>query len=1173
MDDDDNASVVFSWSDNDDELRDEITALEQSVDTPTSPKAVPEIVNEVPNRWRTPEPPRQRSRKWDLQTPAPKNSGASRTVSSNNIEPSDVVRRGDLRAAIEQLAGPTKPKDLRAHIKTLESTPSVGRDLREEIQVMTKTFGDQVLGEPPSPATPQGDRQVSMTPLASKLVAVRRDSDTYRPSSRRRSYSRRDSRSRSRSRSRERYRSRSRGRYTSRSRRRTRSRSRGWDRDWDRGWDRGRRRSRSRSRSRIRAGVGPRSRSRSRSRGRRSDRNRRRSTSRSRAWTKETSRGSSSSQSKSSATAVSASITATTTAIAQPSPLSASAVSVAPATGGAEAAGTSAPNTGAASVGAQGLVSRPALPTPPSAFGAGVVAGISDATAPSRFSSFHPATPPSTLPSSSISTSSATTTPLPTAPATSTPSYRTAPPDVSTYTSVPSYSSSATSEEQQARALAGSPKQACVQQMGPGAVAPDSAEASSARTLLSSASEHQQGQDSASMVTEQSIENEGIAEAPPPSAGSNADDSDHPARYFLMRCGRESEIEDARTTNTWPTNPVYDKSLRQAYDPSTPVYLIFTVRLAREFYGIAKMASAIGWLEERSIFDRSKFRQKMQLQWISYARVSYESITEKLHKPGYAVITRNGQELGKDIGSFIHEFLESQRDQPSVFENVASNASMDIDQEQVSDESHMQVEPDPLEVPQAATRVQTKEDYLAEVQEEDLREARQGQALAQAQALARAARAELLDKTLERPKEQAHVPAYEDSGSDMDIDSGDEGAVDEKERASRASDGSSMDLDTPGEAAVIMPQEQPSLDLSTTQDVTLAPSKSARRELVGEGTLSREESAHKNETWTPEEVTVRKDPADEAARGRPKIRFPLPPWRDPRAGPSHPSPSLHSPTLQSPTSPSPRIVSGQRPPILPPPPRIKDDRSFASSARFPERSGPRSRHPSSSSGAGASVRYHSPPPPVSKPRYRSPPPRRNPTPPPPRSRNRTPPPPRPRSFHDRPSTWTDYSYSRPPLSPPLPPLQYEIPGTSRYSPARRRTPIRAPADPRLARAQSAGSNSSRMVDSGPNSRQATPSVIPEKRPYPREPLPVSMPAVSDGVDPYASLGHDGSSDEGGGGAFSPPPQSQGGDGEGSTSQPVAKITLVPAGLSKTQRKKQRKLALQKSARLPSPSLP
>ncbi|KAF9565930.1 hypothetical protein EC968_003996 [Mortierella alpina] len=294
------------------------------------------------------------------------------------------------------------------------------------------------------------------------------------------------------------------------------------------------------------------------------------------------------------------------------------------------------------------------------------------------------------------------------------------------------------------------------------------------------------------------------------SIGPHPDEPNHPARYFLMRCGRESEIDEARTTNTWPTNPVYDKTLRQAYDPSIPVYFIFTVRLAREFYGIAKMASEIGWLEERSIFDRSKFRQKMQLQWISYARVSYEAITEKLHKPGYAVITRNGQELGKDIGSFIHKILESQRDQVSVFKNVASDSSMDIDQEQASDESHMQVEPDQLEEPQAETRAKTKEDYLAEVHEEDLREARQGQALAQAQAQARSV---LLIKSQEQPTEQPQRPS-EDSGSDMDLDSEDgEDVTDDKDGASRTSDSSSMDLDSPGGASVIL-QQKP----ATTED-------------------------------------------------------------------------------------------------------------------------------------------------------------------------------------------------------------------------------------------------------------------------------------------------------------------------------------------------------------------
>ncbi|KAF9565931.1 hypothetical protein EC968_003997 [Mortierella alpina] len=158
MDDDDNASVVFSWSDNDDEMKDEISALEQSADLQIPPKAVPEIVNEDPTHWRTPEPPRHRIRKWDMRT-APTKAGTSRTEGGNHSEQSGATRTGDLRSDIEKLVGPTRPRDSRAHTRTLENTPSAGRDLREEIQVMTKTFGDQVLGEQPPSAGSHGDMQ------------------------------------------------------------------------------------------------------------------------------------------------------------------------------------------------------------------------------------------------------------------------------------------------------------------------------------------------------------------------------------------------------------------------------------------------------------------------------------------------------------------------------------------------------------------------------------------------------------------------------------------------------------------------------------------------------------------------------------------------------------------------------------------------------------------------------------------------------------------------------------------------------------------------------------------------------------------------------------------------------------------------------------------------------
>ncbi|KAF9282878.1 hypothetical protein BGZ68_005693 [Mortierella alpina] len=170
MDEDDNASVVFSWSDNDDELKDEISALEQSLDTQIPPKAVPEIINEDPgNRWRTPEPPRSRIRKWDLRT-APTNTGLSRTDRGNNTEQSDTPRLSDLRSDIEKLGGPARSRDVRADIRTLESTAAVGRDLRDEIQVMTKTFGEQVLGEPPSSASSHGDLKAPIAPVSIKLA-------------------------------------------------------------------------------------------------------------------------------------------------------------------------------------------------------------------------------------------------------------------------------------------------------------------------------------------------------------------------------------------------------------------------------------------------------------------------------------------------------------------------------------------------------------------------------------------------------------------------------------------------------------------------------------------------------------------------------------------------------------------------------------------------------------------------------------------------------------------------------------------------------------------------------------------------------------------------------------------------------------------------------------------
>ena len=48
------------------------------------------------------------------------------------------------------------------------------------------------------------------------------------------------------------------------------------------------------------------------------------------------------------------------------------------------------------------------------------------------------------------------------------------------------------------------------------------------------------------------------------------------------------------------------------------MFLIFTVFMSSEFCGIAKMASEMKWVGERTIFDRSNLRQKFMLQWVAW---------------------------------------------------------------------------------------------------------------------------------------------------------------------------------------------------------------------------------------------------------------------------------------------------------------------------------------------------------------------------------------------------------------------------------------------------------------------------------------------------------------------------------------------------------------------------
>ncbi|KAF9143053.1 hypothetical protein BGX30_001503 [Mortierella sp. GBA39] len=152
--------------------------------------------------------------------------------------------------------------------------------------------------------------------------------------------------------------------------------------------------------------------------------------------------------------------------------------------------------------------------------------------------------------------------------------------------------------------------------------------------------------------------------------------------YIVIRVSDESDFNDARRSNVWNTNPMYNKALRELYSPTSQVFLIFTVFMSSEFCGIAKMASEMMWVGERTIFDKSNLRQKFKLQWVACSRVSYDSVKEFTHEPIYKIIRKNGYELPQDIGGGIHKLLvENQPEeepQPTLALQEEDSSALDI---------------------------------------------------------------------------------------------------------------------------------------------------------------------------------------------------------------------------------------------------------------------------------------------------------------------------------------------------------------------------------------------------------------------------------------------------------------------------------------------------------------
>ncbi|KAF8948855.1 hypothetical protein BGZ47_002015 [Haplosporangium gracile] len=593
--------------------------------------------------------------------------------------------------------------------------------------------------------------------------------------------------------------------------------------------------------------------------------------------------------------------------------------------------------------------------------------------------------------------------------------------------------------------------------------------------------------------------------------------------YFVIRVSDEVDFNDARKSNVWNTNPMYDKALRELYSPTSKVFLIFTVFMSSEFCGIAKMASEMMWVGERTIFDKSNLRQKFKLQWVACSRVSYDSVKEVTHEPVYKIIRKNGHELTQDMGSAIHKLLvENQPEeepQPTLALQQAESSALDITSTSFSQHMLMSESADAQEGSTLHLNSLFRDSFDMAVD------------------LPGPATVDFQDKDKDEDEDDVD---YDDDGTSMDLDSNSHTADDLIEfpspkatlprspRALKRSISADENADLSVELALANEEREHSIRGHSMESASI--------ERLEQKPEEREES--KKEVGVKEEDKEMEMGETVFRRDASPIRARSPRKRD------SPPPSL----------PLRRWSPSRR--RSPPPPRR------------------RSPPPSSS-------RNRSLPPPR---RNRSPPPHRRRSPPPPRRKS----PPPPSYYHQTPSydrsrsatsTSNYYGFRSP---PPFPQRSKDPRDRSASThifhsgtgPNYQRDRFsNAPMDPRLSGNRSASSN-----------------VVPQKRPY--DETSGSMEDNKDGilanaVDLPASVFPLADDDEDGiGDHFAPPLQSVdpsagassssssytalgGPSSSTSTVAPVdpppqiTSITLVPAGMSKSRRKKMRKEAYAK----------
>ncbi|XP_073241899.1 3'-5' RNA helicase YTHDC2-like [Porites lutea] len=139
------------------------------------------------------------------------------------------------------------------------------------------------------------------------------------------------------------------------------------------------------------------------------------------------------------------------------------------------------------------------------------------------------------------------------------------------------------------------------------------------------------------------------------------------ARYFIMKCNNQRNLDISMAKGIWATTLANEKKLNRAFKESKRVILVFSVQGSGHFQGYAQMISAIG-KDKSPEFGSSSLSGVFSVEWIKKASIPFQQAHHLVnpwndHKK--VQISRDGQELEPKVGEELCKLWDVDQASPS----------------------------------------------------------------------------------------------------------------------------------------------------------------------------------------------------------------------------------------------------------------------------------------------------------------------------------------------------------------------------------------------------------------------------------------------------------------------------------------------------------------------------